>query len=161
MNNNANEVKKENEVNLDSFLSDDIFSDKNYKTDYLLSVRLSYTDNKKSDDVYSKYLDFLKSFNLLDDNKKIKKEIDTKKQGQYFFIFKKSDKYQSFFDTIQKLIDTNKNNKELKDKIEKLKSILDCKKDIEKINFTLSNYELKKDKIKNFINYCKKNNLIK
>lgn len=162
MNNTSQKINDVQDVNvLDAFLSDADFMDKNYKTDYLLSVRLSYTDDKKSDDVFSNYLNFLKSFNLLDNNQKIKKEIDTKKQGQYFFIFKKLDSYQSFFANMQKIIDANKNNKELKNKIEKLQSILKCKEDVEKINFTLSNFELKKDKIKNFINYCKKNNLIK
>lgn len=132
-------------------LKDD-FCDYDFKKDFLLSIRLSYGEEKQQTSIYNDYVSYLiNDLKIIDTTNKIVLK-DFKKSSSYYFIFRKNKNYDLFFNQLEEYLKNNKN--------QKLVNLLECKKDIEAINFTIANFEEKKDKIKNFVVFCKNQKLI-
>jgi len=135
------------------------FNDYDFKNDYVLSVRLSYDDEKKQTQIFKDYVRFLK-----DDLKVINEKNDilvkSEKVGQYFYIVEKTIKFNDYFNKLSKFIKTL-DSKENSMQLQILTNLLNCKNDLNDNNFTISNFKEKKDKILYFINYCKNKNLVK
>lgn len=135
------------------------FCDYDFKNDYVLSIRLSYGDEKQKESVYNEYVKFLKDdLKILNEKNEIEK--NTKKQGSYYFAFKKTSEYNNYFNQLKDYI--KENDEKLKDD-ENFKNYIDllkCSDDLKNENFTIANFELIKDKTKNFIEFCIENELI-
>lgn len=129
------------------------FQDKNFKDEFVLSIRLSYGDEKQKGDIYKQYVKFLQDLKIIDTSNKIL--VNYKKSSQYYFVFEKTQEYDNYFTQLEKYLEN------LEEDNDYLQSLLECKNDIYNINFTISNFEEKQNKIKNFIKHCKDNNLIK
>ena len=127
------------------------FNDKNFKDDYVLSIRLSYGDEKQKEQVYKDYIKYLIDLKIIDTSNKIL--IDYKKSSSYYYVFAKTQEYNNYFEQLEKYLEKNEN--------QKYKELFECHKDLLVNNFTMSNFEEKQPKIKNFIKHCKDNNLIK
>lgn len=132
------------------------FNDYDFKKDYLLSIRLSYGEEKQNSIIFKDYTKFLKDLKIINEDNATMG--DYKKSSSYYFVFKKLSDFNDYFDNLQKFYDTLKEDTKQKAII---KSLLECKEDLQNINFTIANFEEKRDKIKNFINFCKSKNLIK
>ena len=157
MNNTQTTNKK---YNFDVELQND-FTNKNFKDDYVLSIRLSYGEDKQKDNLYNDYISFLKNdLKIINDKNEI--EVNSKKANSYYFIFKKTSEYDNYFSQLQNYIDTNKDNKKVSESTcyKKYANLLIAENDLYNENFTISNYELTKNKVLNFINHCLKLNLI-
>lgn len=126
------------------------FSDYDFKKDFVLSIRLSYGEEKQKSQVFKDYLKFLLDLKVIDTNNNI--SIDNEKSSSYYYIFRKNDNFDLFFYQLDNYLKNNNN--------EKLQSLLDCYNDLKVINFTIANFKEKKDKVKSFITFCKNQNLI-
>lgn len=126
------------------------FSDYDFKRDFVLSIRLSYGEEKQKTQVFKDYVKFLLDLKVIDINNNI--NIDNEKSSSYYYIFRKNDNFDLFFNQLNDYLKTNNN--------EKLQSLLDCYNDLKVINFTIANFKEKKDKVKSFITFCKNQKLI-
>lgn len=133
------------------------YSDYDFKRDYVLSFRLSYGEEKQKEQIFKDYVRFLRD-NLKIINEKNETIVKTKKASSYYFAFEKTQDFNLYFEQLQKFIETLEENNKQK---QVLTSLLNCKNDIEQVNFTIANFEEKKDKILNFINFCKNKKLVK
>lgn len=131
-------------------VSDYDFCDYDFKKDFVLSIRLSYGEEKQKSQVFKDYVKFLLDLKVIDINNNI--SIDNEKTSSYYFVFRKNDNFDKFFNDLDTYLKTNENDK--------LLSLLDCYNDLKNINFTISNFKEKKDKVKSFITFCKNQNLL-
>lgn len=137
------------------------FANKNFKDDYILSIRLSYGEEKQKDNLYNDYISFLKNdLKIINDDNEI--EVKSKKANSYYFVFKKTSEFDNYFKQLEDYIKTNKDNKKVSESksYKKYANLLIAKNDLYNDNFTISNFELTKDKTLNFINHCLKYELI-
>lgn len=137
------------------------FTNKNFKDDYVLSIRLSYGEEKQKESIYNDYIAFLKNdLKILNEKNEI--ETNTKKANSYIFVFKKTNEFDNYFTQLQNYIDSNKDNKKVCESTsyKKYANLLIAKNELYNDNFTISNFELTKDKTLNFINHCLKYELI-
>lgn len=142
---------KEVDFDFSKLVVDDLnFCDYDFKRDFILSIRLSYGEEKQKSQVFKDYVKFLVDLKVIDINNNI--NIDNEKSSSYYFIFRKNDNFDNFFNQLDTYLKTNNN--------EKLQSLLDCYNDLKTINFTIANFKEKKDKVKSFITFCKNQNLI-
>ena len=126
------------------------FSDYDFKRDFVLSIRLSYGEEKQKTQVFKDYVKFLLDLKVIDTNNNV--SINNEKSSSYYYIFRKNDNFDLFFNQLSNYLKTSNN--------EKLQSLLDCYNDLKVINFTIANFKEKKDKVKSFITFCKNQNLI-
>lgn len=126
------------------------FNDYDFKKDFVLSIRLSYGEEKQKSQVFKDYVKFLLDLKVIDINNNV--SIDNEKTSSYYFVFRKNDNFDKFFSDLDNYLKTNKNDK--------LVSLLECYNDLKNINFTISNFKEKKDKVKSFITFCKNQNLL-
>ena len=133
------------------------FQDKNFKDEFVLSIRLSYGDEKQKGDIYKQYIKFLQDLKIIDASNKML--VNYKKSSQYYFVFEKTQEYDNYFKQLENYL--NDNLGEENENIQYFRDLRNCKNDIYNINFTISNFEEKQNKIKNFIKHCKDNGLIK
>ena len=157
MNNTQSTTKK---YTFDVELQND-FTNKNFKDDYILSIRLSYGEEKQKDNLYNEYITFLKNdLKIINDDNEI--EVNSKKANSYYFVFRKNSEFDNYFTQLQNYIDSNKDNKKVSESTnyKKYANLLIAKNDLYNENFTISNFELTKDKTLNFINHCLKYELI-
>lgn len=143
------DVKNLNEKNLNDY---------DFKNDYVLSIRISYDDDKKKSQVYNDYVKFLKD-DLKVINEKNEILVKSEKIGQYFYIIEKTSIFNDYFTKLAKFIETLDKTNETQKRI--LTNLLNCKNDLNDNNFTISNFKEKKDKILYFVNYCKNKKLVK
>lgn len=140
------------------FKKDD-FCNYDFKKDYVLSIRLSYGDEKQKEQVYKDYINFLQlDLQVMDISNKVYSDFE--KSSSYYYVFKKSNDFNEYFEQLEQYKNTLDNTKD-KDEIEKIDTIIQCKNDLYDINFTISNFKEIKDKVLNFINFCKSENIIK
>lgn len=146
----TNEVK-EVKVDFSKLVVNDDFNDYDFKKDFILSIRLSYGDEKQKQQTFKDYVNFLQNeLKVIDNNKNVC--INFEKSSSYYYVFKKNQNFDLFFNQLNDYLKNNQN--------EKLQSLLDCYNDLKTINFTIANFKEKKDKIKNFITFCKNQKLI-
>lgn len=126
------------------------FGDYDFKRDFVLSIRLSYGEEKQKTQVFKDYVKFLLDLKVIDTNNNV--SIDNEKSSSYYYIFRKNANFDLFFKQLDDYLKTNSN--------EKLKSLLDCYNDLKTINFTIANFKEKKDKVRAFITFCKNQKLI-
>lgn len=149
----TNEVKEVNDVKFDfsKLVVNDDFNDYDFKKDYVLSIRLSYGDEKQKQQTFKDYVNFLQNdLKVIDNNNNVC--INFEKSSSYYYVFKKDKNFELFFNQLNDYLKNNQN--------EKLQSLFDCYNDLKTINFTIANFKEKKDKIKNFITFCKNQKLI-
>ena len=142
------EVKEVKRFNLQDFkkrVEKQDYNDYDFKNDYVLSIRLSYGEEKQKGEVYQDYIKFLKE-DLKVINEKNEINIKSEKSSSYYFIFKKSSDFNYAIEQIKEDLKTNKNDK--------LQDFINCYEDLKLNNFTIANFKEKKNKIKNFISDC-------
>lgn len=142
------EVKEVKRFNLQDFkkrVEQQNYCDYDFKNDYVLSIRLSYGEEKQKGEVYQDYIKFLKE-DLKVINEKNEITIKSEKSSSYYFIFKKSNDFDYAIEQIKEDLKTNKNDK--------LQDFINCYEDLKLNNFTIANFKEKKNKIKNFISDC-------
>lgn len=131
-------------------VSDLDFCDYDFKKDFVLSIRLSYGEEKQKTQVFKDYVKFLVDLKVIDINNNV--SIDNEKTSSYYFLFRKNANFDKFFNDLDTYLKTNENDK--------LLSLLECYNDLKNINFTIANFKEKKDKVKSFITFCKNQNLL-
>ena len=100
--------------------------------------------------MFKDYVKFLVDLKVIDINNNV--NIDNEKSSSYYYVFRKNQNFDLFFNQLNDYLKTNNN--------EKLQSLFDCYNDLKVINFTIANFKEKKDKVKSFITFCKNQKLI-